>query len=237
MKNKIKKLEDHTNHLLDGVIVLKEKYAIFEPLIFNKNVIAAYGHKERNQGFGIIKNTLLFSCIQDIAKFCMDSDKDKRTPSIKSLTKELTDAQLIAYFRENYAIRPMIYSEDEKDPLVQEALRSIADHENIKRGNEFDHHLKNLKSISDKLFDSKLMNSFQIIRDKVTAHTESRLVNNEYKVVDINTLGIKWKDIKLIIEEMQKATDLINFIIRRAGYDWDNLEKQLATASTNFWRV
>lgn len=237
MQKKIKKLEAHASHLLDGIIALKGKYAIFEPLIFNQNVITAYGKKERNRGFEIIKNTLFFSCAQDIAKFCMDSDKQKRTPSIKSLTNELTDAQLIAYLRENYAIRAMPSIENETDPLVQEALQNFANIENTKRGSEFDHHLNELTSISNELFNSKLITSFKTIRDKMSAHTKSSLSNDEYQLVDINTLGIKWKDIKTIIDKMQRATTLINFIIRRADFAWDNLDKQFATTSTNFWRI
>ncbi len=237
MKNKIKKLEAHASHLLDGIIALKGKYAIFEPLIFNQDVITLYGNKERNRGFEIIKNTLFFSCAQDIAKFCMDSDAQKRTPSIKSLTNELTDTQLIAYLRENYATRAMPSVENETDPLVLEELRNFANTENIKRGGEFDHHLNELIFISNELFNSKLIVSFKTIRDKVSAHTESRLSKDEYQLVDISKLGIKWIDIKTIIDEMQRATALINFIIRRADFAWDNLDKQFTTASTDFWRI
>ena len=237
MKNRIKKLEAHASHLLDGIIALKGKYALFEPLIFNQNVITAYGKKEKNRGFEIIRNTLFFSCAQDIAKYCMDSDTQKRTPSIKSLANELTDAKLIANLRENYAIRAMPSVENETDPLAQEALRDFANTENIKRGDDFDHHLNELIFITNELFNSKLITSFQTIRDKVSAHTESRLSNDEYKLVDISKLDIKWKDIKTIIDKMQNATALINFIIRRADFAWDNLDKQFATAATNFWRI
>ena len=101
MPTQIEKLEAYASHLLDAFILLRERYAILDPMLFDKDVIARHGAKDRARGFNILLNFLFLSCAQDIAKLSMDDDE--RTPSIRNLVRAVVDVKLRGEFRVRYA--------------------------------------------------------------------------------------------------------------------------------------
>ncbi|WP_370261143.1 hypothetical protein [Limnobacter sp.] len=79
------------------------------------------------------------------------------------------------------------------------------------------------------------MNRFLTIRDKVTAHTKVQHVADKYQPVDISTLVVKWADLRLAIEEMQKLVEALGLMVRNSSFAWDMLDTQLSKAGNNFW--
>src|SRR4051812_25004917 len=135
MPTQIEKLEAYAGHLLDAFILLRERYAILAPMLFDKGVVTRHGAKDRGRGFNILLNSLFLSCAQDIAKLTMD--QDDRAPSIHNLVRELTDAKLREDFRTRYAswaISPL----NEEDPEVLTALQKMQVKEQAERAEHFD---------------------------------------------------------------------------------------------------
>jgi len=114
MPTKIEKLEAHASHLLDIFIGLREKFAMLEPMLFDKTVVHANGSGAQQRGFLILRHSLFLSCAQDIAKLCYD--RDERTPSIHKIVEALGDTTLRKTLADRYAafVSPSI--EDETDP-------------------------------------------------------------------------------------------------------------------------
>jgi hypothetical protein len=73
------------------------------------------------------------------------------------------------------------------------------------------------------------------IRDKVSAHSEITYSVDKYQFVDISKLGLKWADMKNIITKMKRLVELLNMLVRSAGFAWEMLDDQLEKASTNYW--
>ncbi len=80
------------------------------------------------------------------------------------------------------------------------------------------------------------LQGFLTIRDKVSAHSEVHLVADKYQFVDIGQLGIKWADLKRVIDMMQSLVEDLGMLIRNSGFAWDSLDAQLANASADFWQ-
>ena len=131
MPTQIEKLEAHASHLLDAFIGLREKYALLQPMLFDKQVVQARGSFAQARGFQTLRHSLFLSCAQDIAKLCLDADK--RTPSILNLVSGLSDLLLRGELRERYAIWKLPSVEGETDPEIIEALRRIEQHEQSER--------------------------------------------------------------------------------------------------------
>lgn len=235
MPTQTEKLEAHASHLLDAFIQLRQKYAILDPMLFDKTVVAANGSGKRAKGFGILKHSLFLSCAQDIAKLMFDDDP--RTPSLKNNIRALTDDALRHTFREQFAIWKIPLAEDETDPEILEALRRIELREEVQRRAQFDELYCEATRLWAALSTNPTIESFKTIRDKVSAHTEVRLVVDKYQFVDIGTLGIKWGDIKATIKQMQRLVEIVGLLIRNAGFAWDSLDDQLKHASLGFWDV
>ncbi|TAM48034.1 MAG: hypothetical protein EPN61_03990 [Burkholderiaceae bacterium] len=235
MPSQIEKLEAHAGHLLDAFIRLREKYAMLEPMLFDPNTNKNRGSREQARGFQILRNSLFLSCAQDIAKLTLDADK--RTPSIRNLVGALDEVALVAELEERYAIWVIPSVEEETDPEIAAALKRMEERERLERREQFREHLVNLRDLLVKLSSAPAMTGFLTVRDKVSAHTEVRFVADKYQLVDIGTLGIKWRDLRASIESMQQLVELIGFIVRNAGFAWESLDHQLSKASQSFWGV
>ena len=232
MPTQIEKLEAYASHLLDAFILLRERYAVLAPMLFDTEVIDRHGSRERGRGFNILLNSLFLSCAQDIAKLAMDDDD--RTPSIHNLVRAMTDEQLRATLRSryiNWANTPI----SEADPEVLAALTKMQVNDRRERGEHFDELYCEVSTLWAKLSTCSEMRAFLKIRDKVSAHTEIQFYGDKYQFVDISKLGLKWGDMRSMVETMQRIVELLGLLIRSAGFAWEMLDEQLDSASNEFW--
>jgi hypothetical protein len=232
MPTQIEKLEAYASHLLDAFILLRERYAMLAPMLFDSEVIDRHGSKERGRGFNILLNSLFLSCAQDIAKLAMDDDD--RTASIRNLVRAMTDEQLRATLRSryvNWANTPI----SEVDPEILAALKKMQAKDRRERGEHFDELYCEVNTLWAKLSTCSDMKAFQKIRDKVSAHTEIQFHADKYQFVEISKLGLEWGDIRSMVETMQRLVELLGLLIRSAGFAWEMLDEQLDAASNDFW--
>jgi AbiU2 len=228
MPTQIEKLKAYAGHLLDAFILLRERYAILSPMLFDNEVVARHGAKERGRGFNILRNSLFLSCAQ------LAMDDDERTPSIRNLMRSVTDEKLRADFRSRYAnwvISPITG----EDPEILAALQKMQVKVNTERGEHFDQLYYEMTELWSQLSTSSEIKAFQTIRDKVSAHTEIRFSADKYQFVDVSKLGLKWGDLKKTVDTMQRLVELLELLIRNAGFAWDTLDAQLDDASKNYW--
>lgn len=233
MPTQTEKLEAHASHLLDAFIQLRQRYSILDPMLFDKAVVKTHGSGRKAQGFSVLKHSLFLSCAQDIAKLTLDDDA--RTPSLSNNIEALTDDAFRDTLRERFVIWKIPLAEDERDPEILEALRRMELREEAQRQTQFDELYCEAITLWASLSTSPTIKSFKTIRDRVSAHTEVRLIADKYQFVDIGTLGIKWGDIKTTIEQMQRLVEIIGLLIRNTGFAWDSLDDQLKRASEGFW--
>jgi hypothetical protein len=229
----IEKLEGHASHLLDAFIGLREKFALLEPMLFNKETIQTRGSRGQARGFSILRHSLFLSCAQDIAKLCLDADA--RTPSICKIVEALDDLTLRKELEERYAIWVIPSAETETDPDIVAALKRMEEQERSERRIQFLEHVCELQRLWRVLQGSKSLDGFFTLRNKVSAHIEVRYVADKYQLVDIAELGIKWSDLRGTIDSMQHLVELIGLIVRNTCFAWDSLETQLTKAASGFW--
>jgi hypothetical protein len=233
MPTQVQKLEAHASHLLDAFILLRERYAMLDPMLFDKGVVETRGAKGRARGFNVLLHSLFLSCAQDVAKLSMDDDE--RTPSIRNLVRALADDGLRGEFCKryaNWAISPV----RETDPEILAALEKMQVKDQAERGKRFDELYCELTELWARLSTSTALKAFQTVRDKVSAHVEVRYSADKYQFVDVSTLGLKWGDLEDTIYTMQRLVELLGLVVRNAGFACEMLDEQLMTASQEFWR-
>jgi hypothetical protein len=233
MPTQIEKLEAYASHLLDAFILLRERYAMLDPMLFDEEVISKHGAKDRARGFNILMHSLFLSCIQDIAKLSMDDDE--RTPSIRNLVQPLTNDNLRAEFRTKYSSWAISSIEEETDPEIIAVLKKMQIEEQSERGQRFDNLYAEMTALWTALSTGPVMKAFLTIRDKVSAHAEVRYAVDKYQFVDISKLGLKWGDLRTTVESMQRLVETLGLLVRNAGFAWEMLDEQLSTASQRFW--
>lgn len=235
MSTQYAKTEANARHLLDGFIALKERYAFVHHMIFDQGLVAARGGGQRGRGFETLRRSLLLTCIQDIAKFTLD--RDRRAPSLANIALSLADEVFRDELRERYSVLGSIRPDDDEfdDPAALKALNEIEARETQTRRLAFDDAYRQFTEQWAALKDSPTLLSASKVRDKVTAHTEIRFENEQYVPFDISTLGIKYGDIRIMIDQVQDLVRLVGLIVRSAGFDWEGLDEQLSNAVHQFW--
>ena len=234
MPTQIVKLQAHTEHLLDGFITLRERYAMLRPMLHNKDVVKNKGSKKQSHGFIIIRNTLFLSCCQLIANLCFD--RDDKCSSITQIIAKLESEALRNQLKEIYALPQPIIS-DNQDPDILEMWKRIEAEDQIKHRVEFDEHYNELLRLWSRLKSSQSALSLEKIRNKVAAHTDISLISNQYKLFDVSSLNLKWDDIKKTISDIQEIIDLIYLIIRNSGYHWESLDEILDKTVSDYWEI
>lgn len=235
MSIELEKLKAHSEHLLDGFLGLRERYAMLEPMLFNRSVIEMKGQGSKGRGFLAIKNNLFLYCSQDIAKLCLD--KYDTSPSIKRIVEKLQDGTNLTALEDEFSVRCADLPDGEKDPAVLELLRQIDEKRSTKRRSQFKNLVASLNDNWRQLESKPALESFKKIRNKVSAHLDVNLVNGKFKPLDIGSLGVKWKDIGETIAEMQLVIAQIGLVVRGASFAWDSLDRNLNIAASGFWET
>lgn len=232
MPSQSEKWAARASHVLDAFVGLKARYAILDPLLFDKDVVQRWGRGHRAEGFHYLANALLHSCILDVSNIALDGDR--RTPSIRNLVGALEDQTLVATLRQEYAVWNLVASSDaELDvlPLLQAAERR----EESERRKQFDQLLDQLRSRWADFTRSPRLTAFLTMRDKLIAHRELAFVDGKYKALDASAMGLKFGDLKSVIGELQAFVDLVTLLFRNASFDFEMLETQVRRYGEHFW--
>jgi hypothetical protein len=226
------KLQAHAEHLLDAFLGLRGTFAMLEPILFERSVVELWGAGKRAQGLHVLTTALFQSCVLAIAKITRDNDE--RSPSVMKLVTALDADSLAAELREAFAIWNLAPISD-YDSNVLALLQTAERREEQKRRIEFDALVQDLRSGWASLGVSPAMKSFGVIRDKLIAHNELWHDGLTYRPLDISTLGLKWSDLRAVINDLQTLIAQITLVYRNTSFAFDALDKQLAAAKTQFW--
>lgn len=236
MTAQIKKIQAHAEHLLKGFLILRERYEMLVPMLFDADVIKNHGTQTKYRGFICIKNNLFLFCCQDISKLCLDNDD--KSPSIKTIVSRLqSQPALLKKLEDQYAVSYIDPPAGEKDTIVLAAFMRKMESEEAERRVKFNELTSQLHTKWSTLSSSHILPKFKTIRDKAAAHIDVHLDNGKYQEIDIGALGIKWEDIGEMIFAMQDIVELIGLIVRAASFSWDDLDRQLKKIADGFWRT
>lgn len=101
MKERINKLKNHADILLNAYLGLRGSIEVFKPMAYEQAVFDKHAAGHRRRAFLIIRRNLFFSCALDITKLSFDADR--RTPSFANLIGALKDARLRKELRDDYS--------------------------------------------------------------------------------------------------------------------------------------
>ncbi|MSM39510.1 MAG: hypothetical protein GJT30_07810 [Geobacter sp.] len=238
MNKQILKLQSHTDHLLSCLLGLKEKFAFLRPMLFDEETVQQYGNGDRFRGFESIKYSLFYGCAQDLARMTLDTTE--RTPSIAGIIASLqANPHLLRELR-------IMYSEwgygvpvnDSGDEEIKAALEQLHEREKEKRRQKFDAMCNELNTAWEAFKAKPSTKAFRIIRDRLTAHLELRRgEDGVYRPIDIATLGLTWGDLGESIRDVDKMVELLNAIVRNAGFVMEEFDEKLDEAVKGFWKT
>jgi hypothetical protein len=227
------RIEALASSLLDGFLLLRGKYELLEPMLFDHDLAKERGAGKAAHGFSALTHILFLACVQDIAKLACDTDK--RAPSLYNIHKALQDLPIRNNRREQFAGWGDPNIDPNTDPVIAEMLKRIDFQEQGERRERFDALYSEFNGLWDELSTKESLIAFRTVRNKVTAHTEIRFLGDKYEPINIGALGIKWGDVKRLLEPMERLVELSGLLVRNAGFAWDSFDKQQKRVAADFW--
>jgi hypothetical protein len=208
------KIRGHSEQLLDLHVGLRNKHALLSPLLPDGFVSKESRTGPAALGLHVLRVSLFLSCVQDLVKATVD--KDKRAPSLVNIMSMLSNPSISEGLRAAYVAN-----------WTESAMCDVTD--------EFDSTVAQLNVDWQHLEATPQLNSCQLIRDKLIAHTEVRFADSSYSLLDVSSLGLKWTDVGALMLQLEDLVIALNKIIRCSSFDFDDLDAKLNTARKEFW--
>ena len=220
----ITKLEGLSDNLLSFYLVIARKYALLEPMIFCQAICETYGNDSASTGFGIIRDSLYISLIQDIANIV--HDKGRSNPSVINILGYLNKVTIVDRLRELYTI----------EYCPEEELRGYYKRKASTRREEFESYIIELREQVDNLCNHTDIIAAKEVRDKFTAHLDLQYVADNYQYPDIGEYGFTKGSVGNMIDLLKPIVEKIGFIVRRSDFDWDSFQDQNTKIANGYWR-
>lgn len=221
----IEKLEGHSSNLLTFYLGTVRKYALLDPMIFDKGVCESRGADRAAAGFSIIRNTIYYGVIQDIANIVFDNGSSN--PSIVNIMDKLSHKGIVKGLRDKYALEYC------PDPELVEVYRQ---REEANRA-RFDGQIEKLSELADVVLYSSEFRAAKSMRDTLIAHLDLQYLNESYVYPDVQTYGLKWSSAKMMLEQLKPLISHVGFVVRNADFAWESFEDQNSRLSVGFWHL
>ena len=229
----VSKVQAHASELLDLHLRLAEKNALLQKLGFDHALVKRLSGTTSQHGVATLQHTLYLSCAQDIAKIVFD--RANRAPSLSNILHTLKDGQVRKQLQTNFSVWSEPDYRSYKDPAIVEALKRIDLREAAERLEQFSQLLGELETLGMGILSSPTFSAFKTVRDKITAHTEIRLVADKYTPIDLGSLSLKWGDINTCVDQLERPVELVGLVVRNSSFAWDGFHSQLENNVASVW--
>lgn len=229
--DQLKKLEGHTDRLVDATIGLLETLAVLSPMICDPRIMRDYGTGARARGFEVLRHALFCGIALDVVN--LTCDNDKRCPSVRNIISILSDHCVVGILRQRYT--DYNHPRPAGSPLSGKDVERINKKERDKRRKKFDRTLARANKAWDDFGVQSWLQGFKTLRDKHTAHLEVRLTADGYQFIDLAKLGLKLGDVGEAVERLASIAEDLNLVVRGAGFDMKRAASQIRADVAGFW--
>ncbi len=223
IESRIKKLIGHSDKLLTFYLGTVRKYSILDPMIFSQDVCGRFGSGKADSGYRLLRSTLFYSVVQDIANLFYDHGKTN--PSVMNIYKMIDDGKIIDELRKRYIT----------EYIPDEALKVFYKHRSHERTIEFNKYKKELCDQIKTIEKDQKLRAIKSIRDKFTAHIDLQFTNDNYEYHDIAKYSLKWNSLKRVLNDLKPIIESIGFVVRGADFAWDSFEQQNQKIADGLW--
>jgi hypothetical protein len=217
MQQQVEKLEAHVETLLDILLDAFAKWFVLEATLINKELITAVGSSRRLRGLDIVRRSLMQSCVQDIAHITLDPHKN--VPSINKVVADLGTPSTVELLRLKFI---GFWAGCDSNGRAEAQIK-------------FEQNLESTRRHWSILQLSQELVAFKTLRDQQLAHVQLSLSEGEYERLDVHALGLKWRDIGLMLERIEPIVQSLNMLVRCAGMNMKDEKERFRQAAEIFW--
>lgn len=206
----VEKLAVHADHLMGLCVALERKTRIAETLIFN-DFSATFDGSHASTGFVLIRETLYFSIIQDLATIIFD--RSEKSPSISNCLEKLEKPEVQNRCRESFVAIGGL------DPETTRRLEKA-------NAEKFDSTLSDFLESAAKILKDKDALRSKKCRDKLIAHYDLSQDGSGYSSPMPEDFGLTWGTARCVLDKAKPVVDSISSLTRDAGFAWEIFDEQ-----------
>jgi hypothetical protein len=223
VRSQVTKLAAHVETLLDILLDAHARWEMLKPILNDRSVISAWGGGARASALDGIRRSLMHVCVLDIAHITLEPHKN--SPSIGKVMIDIENESTLKLLRSDFMAAWA--GPKGSTPDYEQRSRDAAQ--------RFERDLTVARDGWSALKTSARLLSFKTFRDKNLAHVELMYDSGRYEHLKVSSLGIKWKDIGQILNEVDPIVLALNSVCRVAGFDLANAREQFAESAKLFW--
>ena len=185
MNERIAKLEAEVEALFDLAIRAYARFIFLRPMLTDQELHNRIGKEAKAIGFRQLRSWLYWGLVQELVKICWD--KDPRSPSIMTLARKLTDAEL-------------------RNRLETKCLKNNREMGEKRVRASFNEAYEDFQKRTEEMLSSHSVGGYKTIRDKLISHNElrvSRQSTTGYDFFDVKESKLKYGDERRLLETLQ----------------------------------
>ena len=229
-KSEVQQVKKLAEVLVNLLYELEAKYALVEPMIFDKGLSASYnGQGYAAKGYELLRISLYLDCIKDSSRLYHDGYKT--SPSVKNVLDLLSNRLVHQTIRSEFS--------NWKKELSKKSGVSFYndDAEVIELEKKFDSIYKRVKTTFKNTEKSDLLAKVKRARNKVIAHAEVKKLKGEFHRATIEDVGIKWGDVDDFIKTNRYLIFDIALLVNNTSYADSQYRNIHQKSSKDFWLV
>jgi hypothetical protein len=205
-KQQIAKLEREADYLLDLTIHAYQRFAFLRQMLRDKKLHKRINKEGKGRGFNRLRRWLYWGLVLELSNIC--SDKDKRSPSIATVTEKLKDnKQLRRQLEEKYC---------NNRNFGEAELRA-----------EFKRLYSNYLRRADKMLSSRAVGGYKKVRNKLIAHNDPRF--------HVKNAKVKVGDERRLLVTLRGLTKQLLLIVKSCDFGWQSTLESAEKVAQEFW--
>jgi hypothetical protein len=219
MNERIAKLEAEVEALFDLAIRAYARFIFLRPMLTDQELHNRIGKEAKAIGFRQLRSWLYWGLVQELVKICWD--KDPRSPSIMTLARKLTDAEL-------------------RNRLETKCLKNNREMGEKRVRASFNEAYEDFQKRTEEMLSSHSVGGYKTIRDKLISHNElrvSRQSTTGYDFFDVKESKLKYGDERRLLETLQVLIDHLLLIVRNVDFSWESFFRNEERVAHDFWEL
>lgn len=216
MNERIAKLEAEVEALFDLTTRAYARFIFLRPMLTDKQLRDRIGKEARAIGFRQLRNWLYWALVQELTKIC--SDKDRRSPSITTVTQKLKNVEL-------------------RNQLEEKCVRKNREMGEARVRASFTRAYLDYERRAEEVLSSHSVGSYKKVRDKLISHNELRRSPSGYDFFDVKEAKLKYGDERKLLATLQVLIDHLLLIVRNVDFSWDSFFRNEERDARDFWEL
>jgi hypothetical protein len=198
-----------------------QRFFFLRPMLANQELLNRINREGKISAFKQLRYWLYWGLVQQLSNIC--SDRDKRSPSITTVTRKLKDDVHL------------------RKQLENKWVKNIREFEEAQVRADFERAYSDYLQNAEEMLSSRSVGGYKKIRDKLVSHNDlwqSPLSPTGYDFYDVKDANVTIGDERKLLETLQVLVNGLLLIVKNVeSSSWDEIFQQEEEVARKYWEL